>query len=155
MTRTRIAVIALALALTGCGAAPSGSAVTQDLGDVDAELVALQEAGSAGDGEQARPRAAIRKHLRKNTLHGEVAVQTKDGVRTVVVQRGTITAVSDSGITVESTDGFDLTWTYGDPLRLVRDRKAAERTVLRTGVQVGVGGLRDGDVTKARLIVVK
>jgi hypothetical protein len=165
MTRTRIAVIALAAALTlsGCGgapqAAPSGPAGTQALGDVDAELVALETVGLAdaadgGDKQRPRPRL-IRKHLRTNTLHGEVAVQGKDGVRTVVVQRGTITEVSDAGITVESTDGFDLTWTYGDQLRLVQDRQAVERSVLRTGVQVGVGGVREGEITKARLIVVK
>lgn len=164
MTRTRIAVIiaaSAALALSGCGAAPA-------LPDVDAELVALDAAGlaeevdgttpapsaSAVDQQRVRPRA-IRKHLRRNTLHGEVTVQTRDGVRVVVVQRGTITTVSETGMTVESTDGFESTWTYGDQLRLVKDRKPAEKSVLTTGVQVGVAGVRDGDVTKARLIVVR
>ncbi|MEU4424640.1 hypothetical protein AB0F81_28810 [Actinoplanes sp. NPDC024001] len=158
MTRTRIAVtlcLSAALALTGCGAPQAASSVPAAAGteeDVDLDLVAMEEAGL--DQQRDRP-GALRKYMRRNTLHGEVTVQAKDGVRTLVVQRGKITAVSDSGITVESTDGFRQAWSYGDPLRIRQDRKAAERTVLRTGVQVGVGGLRDGDVTRARLILVQ
>ena len=105
MTRTRAVVVlclSAALALTACGApqaAPSVPAAAGIFDGVDAELVALEAAGlveeeaapapsaSADKRERVRPRA-IRKHLRKNTLHGEVTVETKEGTRTVVVQRG-------------------------------------------------------------------
>ena len=82
-------------------------------------------------------------------------MQTRDGVRTVVVQRGEITAVTETGLTVESADGFQQTWTYGDPLRIVRDGEPIERTALKTGTEIGLGGLRDGSATTARLIRVK
>ncbi|WP_328460453.1 hypothetical protein OHA21_29850 [Actinoplanes sp. NBC_00393] len=151
-TRTRIALIvagvSTALALAACGAVPQADS----LDAVDAELVAFEEA--AGHSQDVRP-GAVRKQLRKNTLHGEMTVQAKDGVRTVVVQRGKITAVTDAGVTVESTDGFDLTWTYGDPLRVVKDREPADKAALTTGAEVGLGGVRDGAVTKARLIILK
>jgi hypothetical protein len=97
---------------------------------------------------------AIRKYLRKNTLHGDITVQGKDGVKTIVVQRGTVTAVTSTGVSVKSTDGFALTWTFGDKLRLVQDRKAVPTSALKTGQEIGVAGTRDGDVTKARLIAI-
>ncbi|GAA4590218.1 hypothetical protein GCM10023107_15590 [Actinoplanes octamycinicus] len=124
------------------------------------EAVALQEVGfsteddpapaATGKGDQVRPRV-VRKLLRRNALHGEVTVQVKDATKTIVVQRGKITAVDDKGLTVVSTDGFKLTWTYGDPLRIVQEREAVDRAALRTGAEVAVGGVD----TAARLIVLK
>jgi hypothetical protein len=43
-------------------------------------------------------------------LHGELTVQTKDGVQTFLVQRGTVTAVGSGSVTVRSSDGFTRTW---------------------------------------------
>jgi hypothetical protein len=63
------------------------------------------------------------------------------------VQRGTVTATDDKTLSVKSTDGFTLTWTKGDKLRL--------RGTLKTGAQVGVAGAKDGSATVARLVVVK
>jgi hypothetical protein len=167
MTRTaKIAVLAFALALTGCGAPVPPAEVA----DAAVELVALQEVGytSEAAGEAAveaagaeaddkpgvRPRA-VRKLLRKNTLHGEVVVRDREGKdRTVVVQRGEVTAADDKGFTVKSADGYQLTWTFGEKARVVENREKAERSAVRTGVKVGVGGVRDGSATTARLIIV-
>ncbi|MDI6101597.1 hypothetical protein QLQ12_23535 [Actinoplanes sp. NEAU-A12] len=165
MTRTPKALIlslALALAVTGCGAAPAG--------DVAAEAVALEsvaleavgyttadtgeEAAGTGAETAARPRL-VRKLLRKNTLHGEVVVRGRDGVdRTVVVQRGEVTAADASGFTVKSSDGFELTWAYGEKSRVVQDREKAERSAVKIGVKVGAGGVREGTAVTARLVVV-
>ncbi|GIF03665.1 hypothetical protein Asi03nite_12030 [Actinoplanes siamensis] len=141
------------LALAGCGAAATPS----DAG-AWAESVALEEVGfttdaspSAAPHDGVRPRV-VRKLLRRDALHGEVTVQAKDGVRIVVVQRGKITAVDGTSLTVRSTDGFELTWSYGDPLRIVRERKVVDRAALTTGVEVGIGGVRSGSATSARLI---
>lgn len=166
MTRTRMALTLSTLGLAGllglsaCGA---GAAPAVDL---SAEATALQEVGFA-TGLQAAPtpsasaapkkgqRIAARKFLRKNTLHGEMTVQGKDGVRTVVVQRGTVTAVTAGGLSVKSTDGFALTWTYGAKLRVVQDKKTVQTSALKVGAAVGVAGATSGDATSARLIVVK
>jgi hypothetical protein len=53
-------------------------------------------------------------------LHGDVVVQGKDGKPVeVVVQRGTVTSVSDGTLVVHSSDGFDQTWTTGKDTRYV------------------------------------
>jgi hypothetical protein len=167
MTRTRMLLtvsslgIAAGLGLAGC-AAPA----TVDLSD---EVAALQAVGfdtglaaaptpapTASDAPKDRKerRAAIRRYLRKNTLHGEITVQGKDGVRTIVVQRGTVTAVSAGGVSVRSTDGYALTWTYGDKVRVVQNRSTVATTAIKSGAEIGVAGARSGAATTARLIVI-
>jgi hypothetical protein len=92
--------------------------------------------------------------LRRNTLHGEVVVQTKDGVRTVDVQRGTVTAIDAKTVTVKSADGFTLTWTFGNPLHVVEHRTAVQPSAVKVGTEIGLAGVKDGGVTTARLIVI-
>jgi hypothetical protein len=84
-----------------------------------------------------------------------MTVQGKDGVKTIVVQRGVVTAVDATTMSVKSTDGFTLTWTFGDKLRVVQDREAAEVAAIRTGAEVGVAGAKDGDKSVARLVAIK
>jgi hypothetical protein len=163
--------IAGLLGLTACG--PGGAGVAAPLAavaDLSDEATALQAVGfetgleaatpapSASTGKAAKKgdrRHAVRKFLRKNTLHGEVTVQGKDGTRTVVVQRGTVTAVTSGGVSVKSTDGFALTWTFGDELRVVQDKKSVPTSTLKVGGEIGVAGAKDGEATAARLIAVR
>ena len=179
MTRTRIALILTTLGLTGlltltaCGAVtgtPGASAGT--VADVADEAYALQEVGLAtgleaapGASASAAPgkvkgkdkrgkHAGARRFLRKNTLHGELTVQGKKGVRTVLVQRGTVTAVTATTVSVKSSDGFALTWTLGDKLRVVQDRTAVDAAAVKAGAQVGVAGAEDGDKNVARLVAI-
>jgi hypothetical protein len=178
MTRTRIALtlstlgLAGLLGLTGCGIGTgTTTAAVQAAADLSDEATALQAVGfdtgiaadpspSASAGaESATPkkdrRIAIRKYLRKNTLHGEVTVQGKDGVKTIVVQRGTVTAVTSTSVSVKSTDGFALTWTFGDKLRVVQDKKAVQTSALKVGQEIGAAGARNGNAIDARLIAIK
>ncbi|MFD1370356.1 hypothetical protein [Actinoplanes sichuanensis] len=160
-TSVQVLIFAVALAVTGCGAqAPAHVA------DAAIEMAALQEVGfdagdagdvgpAASDSPGVRPRA-VRRLLRQNTLHGEVVVRTREGEdRTIVVQRGEVTTADDKGFTVKSSDGYVLTWTFGDPLRVAQNREKTERSAVKAGVQVGVGGVRDGSAVTARLIIVK
>jgi len=165
------------LGLAGCGAgagSPGGLAgAGNDLAD---EAVALAQVGfdtglsdtpdptasasasadgKAQAGKRELRRKVIRKYLRKNTLHGEVTVQGKDGAKTIVVQRGSITAVSGTGLTVKSTDGYTLTWTLAAKATVVQDKKKAGASALKTGEQVGVAGTKDGSADNARLIAIK
>jgi hypothetical protein len=183
-TRMALILPALGLAgvlgLAGCGAgagSPSGLAgAGTDLAD---EATALAQVGfdtglqgtpdpsasaSAGSsaagakpatGQKQVRRKAVRRYLRKNTLHGEVAVQTKNGTQTIVVQRGSVTAVSGGGVTVKSTDGYTLTWTMAAKVTVVQDKKKVETSALKTGEQIGVAGTKDGSVDDARLIAIK
>ena len=176
MTRTRIALtlgtlgLAGLLALTGCGAAAGPTNPAPAAADLSVEADALQALGidtgvaaapepsapaaSAAPDKRRHPRIAIRRYLRKNTLHGEITVQGRDGVRTIVVQRGAVTAVTATTVSVRSTDGFTLTWTFAPNLRVVRNRAVVQATALATGVQVGVAGTRTGSATNARLIAI-
>lgn len=160
------------IALAGCGVAgsPTDTAVPVVTADLADEATALQAVGfdtgleaapapsaSAGTGSDARarhPRVAIRRYLRKNTMHGSVTVQGKDGVKTIVVQRGTVTAVTSTTVTVKSTDGFSLTWTFGNPMRVVQDKKTVATSALAAGKTIGVAGTQSGSVTSARLIAI-
>jgi hypothetical protein len=181
MTRTRIALTLTTLGLTGilglsgCGVGPGSStaavtaAAAADLSD---EAYALQTVGFdtglaadpapsasvAPDGQhktRAERRAVLRKYLRKNTLHGEITVQGKDGVKTIVVQRGTVTAVTATSVSVKSTDGFTATWTFGDKLKIVQNKKAVQAGALKNGAEIGIAGTKDGSADTARLIAIK
>jgi len=179
MTRTRIALtlttlgLAGLLGLTGCaaGTAPPTAQVAA-AADVADEAYALAAVGlttgleadpapsaSTGSGEagsdKARKHPGVRRFLRKNTLHGELTVQGRNGVKTVVVQRGTVTAVDATTVSVKSTDGFTQSWTFGDKLRVVQDRKTVETAAIKTGAEIGIAGAKDGDRSVARLVVIK
>lgn len=90
----------------------------------------------------------------RNVQHGEAVVTTEEGTKTVVVQRGTVTAIDASTITVKSADGFTLTWKFGDPLHVIEHRSQIESSAIAVGTAVGVSGAKDGDAVVARLIVV-
>jgi hypothetical protein len=119
-------------------------------------------AASARPGERAEDRPGDRPHkrrlarvlLRRNVLHGEAVVQTKNGPKTVVVQRGEVTAIDDTTVTVKSADGFTLTWTFGDPIRVLERRESVQPDDISVGTRVGIAGAKDGDATVARLLVV-
>ncbi|MFB9234510.1 hypothetical protein ACFFWC_02995 [Plantactinospora siamensis] len=114
-------------------------------------------AGPGKKGQRAqdwRKRHQARVLLRRNTLHGEVVVQTKDGTKTVAVQRGTVTAISDTSMTVKSTDGFTETWTFGPQLKVVERRSTIQPSAVKVGTELGVAGAKDGDKGVARLIVI-
>jgi len=179
MTRTRMALflpalgLAGVLGLAGCGAATTSAAAGAGTELAD-EAVALQQVGfdtglqdtpdpsasaavgaKAAAGKREVRRKTIRKYLRKNTLHGEVAVQTRNGVTTIVVQRGSVTSVSAGSVTVKSTDGYSLTWSLADKVAVVQNKKKVETSALKTGEQIGVAGTKNGSADDARLIAVK
>ena len=181
MTRTRIALtlttlgLAGVLGLSGCGVGAGNSTATSPavaVADLSDEAYALQAVGfdsglaaapdpsaSAAPGDQGKTRAerrsGVRTYLRKNTLHGEIAVQGKDGVKTIVVQRGTVTAATSSSVTVQSNDGFTATWTFGDQLKIVQNRKPVQLSTLKNGAEIGIAGTKDGSSDSAKLIVIK
>ncbi|MDG4804153.1 hypothetical protein [Micromonospora sp. WMMD980] len=143
------------------------AALGVDATDLDVDPVAAPAPSASGTpGQQAgehkgdraqdwRKRHRARVLLRKNTLHGEVVVQTKEnGTKTVAVQRGQVTAIDEKSMTVKSTDGFTMTWTFDAKLRVVERRATIQATDVKVGTTVGVAGTKDGDQGIARLVVV-
>lgn len=175
MRHVRVVVVLVAMlgltALAGCGLGDGGgerwTQVAADLSPEEAALSALgyEVAGDPGTGEAAengpsdrwqerRQRAAARVLLRRNALHGEAVVETANGTATVLFQRGEVEAVTETDVTVRSTDGFTQTWTFGPQLRVLEARGTVQPRPLSEGDPVGVAGVeRDGQPV-ARLIVV-
>lgn len=138
-----------------------------DAADLDADPVAAPAPSASagaqagpqdrrgGKGQEWRKRHRARVLLRKNTLHGEVVVQSRDGgTKTVAVQRGEVTAIDGRQMTVKSSDGFTMTWTFDDQLRVIERRHTVLSGDIKVGTTIGVAGTRDGDGGVARLIVV-
>ncbi|WP_173057458.1 hypothetical protein [Phytohabitans houttuyneae] len=161
----------LAMGLVGCGNAPAQQAgetaveVAAAMGVEGQALAALgldptpavspsAPADAAPDRTDRRERRKARVMLRKNVLHGEVVVQTKEGTKTVAVQRGEVTEISDSSITVKSTDGYSATWSFATDLHVVRHAKTVQPEEIKAGSRVGVAGAKNGATFVARLIVV-
>lgn len=152
--------------LTGCGVrgetAPAGPAI-----ELTAEEQALTELGY--EPEEVLPGAYSSenpdrwrrgRHLGqwrnpgKRVLHGELVISTKEGPQTIVVQRGEVTAVDDTSMTVKSADEFTLAWTFGDKLRVLERRKTVDGDALAPGDRVAVIGARSDDGGVARLILI-
>ncbi|GAA2717892.1 hypothetical protein ACFY2R_05145 [Micromonospora olivasterospora] len=141
-----------------------------DPGDLDLERVAAPAPAASGEpspsaGEKARrgeraeewrKRHRARVLLRRGTLHGEAVVRTKDGgTRTVAVQRGEVTAIDGDSMTVKSTDGFTMTWAFGENLRVVERRTTIQPSAVKVGTTVGVAGAKNGDTATARLVLIR
>lgn len=166
--RVAVATTALAVAgllgLTACGPAnavadlsPEASALTA-MGFTEQEVAPVQATAAPSPGAQAdRVRPGVRRlrMMLRHVLHGEATVQTKDGVKTVDVQRGTVTAVGGGTVTVKSTDGFTETWKLGDPLRVRHNGQQAQASDIRVGETVGIAGVKDGGTVTARLVIIR
>ena len=162
--RVALATAALGAAaligLTACGPAAA-------TGDLTPETTALTTVGFTTDDVAAAPaddpsakalpgkgHPALRRELAHHVEHGEVVVQTKKGDKTVDVQRGTVTAVTGTTLTVRSADGFSETWTFGDPLRVVQNKAKADKSAVTVGTVLGVAGVKNGGTVTANLIVI-
>jgi hypothetical protein len=126
-----------------------------EVGGTPAPSASASKGGKAGNGKHPRfKRLTIRRALGRNVEHGEVVVDTKDGPKTIVVQRGTVTAITATTITVKSADGYTATWTFGSPLHVVEHRSTIQPKDVAVGAAVGVAGTKQGDTDMARLIVI-
>ncbi|HVN13839.1 MAG TPA: hypothetical protein VMT69_17240 [Kineosporiaceae bacterium] len=86
-------------------------------------------------------------------LHGEFVTGGGNGTTTtVVVQTGTVTAKSDSTITVKSTDGYPVTWTLTSDTTVRTGWSQGSVKDIATGDTVMVEGTRSGTTTTARFV---
>jgi hypothetical protein len=164
MTPEATALTALGFAdsdVNGAAADASNDAANQPnaAADVTATAGASASASAApGRGNRRHPglrrllirRATIARHVE----HGSVTVSTKNGDETIDVQRGTITTISSTSMTVKSADGFTLTWTFGDKMRVLENRSTIQPSDVTAGETVGVAGEKSGSTETARLVVI-
>lgn len=167
MRKLALSIVVFAAALlTACGpsAAPALVATAESealaaMGLEPEDLAAAQP--SAQPSEKARDKDKSRWEgrrpqkvlLHRNVLHGEAVVQTKEGNVTVVVQRGEVTSISSSSVTVRSSDGFTMTWSFHPELRVIERRATIQPSEIKAGAQIALAGPKNGDRPQARLIV--
>jgi len=84
--------------------------------------------------------------------HGEFTVHTKTGDKVVDVQRGVVTAVNATSVTVKSTDGFSTTYTIDPTTKIHKDRKTAAVSQIATNDQVRVMATKTGNTATAQRI---
>jgi hypothetical protein len=137
----------LLLSAGGVALAAQGSPSTTQ---APGPTVARERAGLLGRG------AGWRHGLARRALHGELTLQTRDGVKTVVVARGEVTALAGDSITVKSSDGVSTSFRIDGDTRFGFLREPDPRAELKVGDTVWVAGTKSGDtVTAARVVSAK
>lgn len=120
-------------------AAVSAPAVaSSDLGSaVDNALNAASPDPGAGDHAGMR-RGMGRRGLLNRIEHGELTLQTRQGDRTVDLQRGVVSAVSPTSISVTSPDKFAGTYTVDSSTKVRTRSGLVSISAVHTGDQVFV-----------------
>lgn len=93
-----------------------------------------------------------KRDIAARALHGEVTLGGKKKTRVVDFQRGTVSEVSSSSITVKSVDGFSATYVV-DAKTVVRHAKEkAAIADVKNGDKVRVVASKDGSTLSAKRI---
>jgi hypothetical protein len=91
--------------------------------------------------------------LGRRVLHGEVTVQTKEGVKTVVMAYGQVTALSKDTVTVKSSDGVETSFGIDGDTRFGFRNEPAPSAELKVGEDAFVAGEKSGDRATAKRVV--
>jgi hypothetical protein len=91
--------------------------------------------------------------LGRRVLHGEVTVETREGVKTLVIARGEVTALSGESITVKSSDGVTTTFAIDGTTRYGFRNELSPTAELKVGEDAFVAGEKSGDRAVAKRIV--
>jgi hypothetical protein len=91
--------------------------------------------------------------LGRRVLHGEVTLETKDGVKTVVMARGQVTALTDDAITVKSSDGVEISFGIDGDTRFGFRNEPAPSAELKVGENAFVVGEKSGSRAVAKRVV--
>jgi len=87
-------------------------------------------------------------------VHGEFTVRTKDGYVLADFQRGSVTAVGATSITVHSTDGFSASYAVNGGTSVRIDGGPGAVGSIKPGAKVLVVAEKTGQAVTARRIVV-
>jgi len=116
--------------------------------------------GPAASADKTRARAGTigrgggwRHALGRRVLHGEVTVQTKEGVKTLVMASGQVTALSKDAVTVRSSDGVQTSFGIDGDTRFGFRNQPAPSAELKVGEDAFVAGEQSGDRATAKRIV--
>jgi hypothetical protein len=126
----------------------------------DATTTTQAPGASADKADEVRARAGVlgraggwRHALGRRILHGEVTLQTRKGVKTVVMARGEVTALSGDAITVRSSDGVQTSFGIDGDTRFGFRNEPAPSAELKVGEDAFVAGEKSGDRAMAKRVV--
>ena len=136
----------LLVSVGGAALAAQGATTTTQAPGASADK-AKARAGMLGRG------GGWRHALGRRVLHGEVTVQTKDGVKTVVMAYGQVTALSGTAITVKSSDGIQTSFGIDGDTRFGFRNEPAPSAELKVGEDAFVAGENSGDRAVATRVV--
>jgi hypothetical protein len=84
--------------------------------------------------------------------HGQVTVRTKTGTEVIDVQRGLVTAVSPTSITVKSKDGFSATYVVNSATKVSKTGKQSAIGSVASGDNVAIAAIHSGNTDTAKRI---
>jgi Cu/Ag efflux protein CusF len=146
--RTKVVLVAgtAALALAGIG---GGVAFASGSGTPTAAPTPTTATATA-PARPAHPRRAA--GVLRRLEHGELTVGTKQGDQVVDVQRGQVTSVSATSVTVRSGDGFTATYAVDGTSKIRVHQQASGISSVHDGDRVTVVAVRaNGTATVRRL----
>lgn len=145
MKRTKIGLVAgvAALAMAGIG---GGIAFAADSGSTTTTPAAPASPASPSPHGHHGARG-----VRGGAMeHGELTVRTSTGDQVIDVQRGQVSAVSATSVTVRSTDGFTATYTVGSASKVRVQKNASTIANVHTGDNVAVAATKSGNTNTLR-----
>ena len=85
--------------------------------------------------------------------HVEFSKNTKDrGAVQIDLQRGVVTAVNGSSVTVKSNDGYTRTYTLTPNTHVRKDKQKSQDSAVQVGDRIGIAALADHGPLDARWV---
>ena len=149
---TALSTVALA-GVVGIGVASADPTPTPTPSATATPTAGASPSADPGKGKAGKVNKAskAKRDLTKRALHGEVTLGGKKQ-RVVDFQRGTVAEVSDSAITVSSTDGFSATYVVDAKTKVRHAKEKAAIGDVSTGDEVRVVALKNGSTLTATRI---
>jgi hypothetical protein len=138
-------VLALAGIGTGAAFAASSDSTTTAAAPSTSSPTTNGTTGSS-TGSTAKHKA---KSLWQRTEHGEVTLRGKKNI-VLDVQRGQVSAVTPTTVTVKSTDGFTATYTIATTSKVCKDKQASTVSNVVTGDHVTVVAQKENGTDTVR-----
>ncbi len=144
-----------AVATLGLGAVAGVAIATTSAPTKSTAALASGTAPAKGDAKgQGHHRGRLA--AARRVLHGEFVVKGKDGkYETLASQRGSVTAVSATSITLRSADGFTATYAVDGSTRIRKEGKKADIGAVKVADPAFVLAVRIGTDKTARGVIVK
>lgn len=153
-TKTTMIAGAAVVALVGIGGgvafATSGGGSTPN-STLTAATTSTPSTPSSG---ASTPADGPSKHKHRGLLaraeHGQVTVRTKTGTEVLDLQRGLVTAVSPTSITVKSQDGFTTTYVVSSTTKVRKNKQASAIGSVANGDSVEIVAIHSGNTDTAK-----